>query len=353
MEIERPDAQWAPPPPRRSAPAGGELALPSDAPNPPALPARPRRRGLLLAGSLACTALALVLGSMAAGQYRTDRAPGAVVGRYFAALAAGDAPAALALATTVPPSPYLTSTVLRQQLSIAQLTDVLVRDTVVRGRTATTQVSYRLAFPSASTQVVDAVDLVRSGSSWRLTRAATDIDLSAISAGTNRLTFAGRPLPTGRVQVFPGALPVATDNPAVQPAGRPMIRLIDENQDTQLNAVLSSDARRALGQALTSALDACLTGSSRDPHCPLPSATRPVPGSLRGTVNPARSDPPNIALSTAADGMIELTDRVSVQGSWRTWDFNNQAVLRSGQTDLDVQAKASIADLATIYWDPP
>jgi hypothetical protein len=132
-----------------------------------------------------------------------------------------------------------------------------------------------------------------------------------------------------------------------------MIRLIDEDQETQLNAVLSADARRLLERNLTRALAACLTGVSKDPHCPQPVVSRPVPGSLRATVDQARSGPLTIMLSTAADGVIELTERASVQGSWRIWDFNNQQVPRTGQTQLAVQAKASVADLNTIYWDSP
>jgi hypothetical protein len=354
METERPDAHWAPPSPAWPAPAAGGLALPAGAPRPPALsPRGRRRRGRLLAGALLCTVLAALLGSLALGQYRVDRQPGTAVSRYFAALSAGNAPAALALAVAVPPSPYLTSAVLRQQLSIARMTDVVVGDTVRHGSNATTQVSYRLVFGSTSSPVQDAVDLVRAGSSWRLTRAATDIHLSAIGAGTNRLTFAGRPLPTGVVRVFPGALPVGTDYPAVQPAARPLIRLIDEDQDTQLNVVLSADARRQLGASLSRALTACLTGASKDPRCPQPTVSRPVPGSLRATVDQARSGPLSITLSTASDGLIELAERVSVHGSWRTWDFNNQQVLRSGRAELAVQAQASVADLNTVYWDPP
>jgi hypothetical protein len=201
--------------------------------------------------------------------------------------------------------------------------------------------------------VVDAVDLVRAGSSWRLVRAGTDLRLSAPGAGASRLTFAGRPLPTGLVRVFPGALPVGADNQAVQPAGEPVIRLIDENQETTLAATLSPAARQALGRTLATALRACLTGASHDARCPVPTSTRPIPGSLRASELPAGSDLPSMSLSAVADGLVVLTEQVSVHGSWRTWDFNNQAVSHTGQATLDLQAKASIADLSTIYWDQP
>ena len=353
MESERPNAAWAPPSPGWPSPAAGGLALPVDAPQPPPVRRARRRRGPLLVGALLFLVLAVLLGALTVDQYRVDRQPGAVVSRYFAALSAGDAPAALALAVAVPPSPYLTSTVLRQQLAIARITDVVVGSTVRHGNSATSQVSYRLAFGSTSTPVSDAVDLVRSNSSWRLTRAATDIHLSAIGGGTNRLTFAGRPLPTGVVRVFPGALPIGTDYPAVQPAGHPMIRLIDEDQDTRLDAVLADDAKRLLDGSLARALAGCLTGASKDPHCPQPAVSRPVPDSLRASMDQVRSGTASITLSASADGQIVLIERVTVQGSWRVWDFNNQQVSRTGRTELAVQAKASVADLTTIYWDPP
>jgi hypothetical protein len=276
-----------------------------------------------------------------------------VVGRYFAALAAGDAATALALAEPAAAAPYLTETVLRQQLAIAQIVDLVVKSTQQDGRNATVQVSYRLDFGQTSSRVLDAVDLVRSGSSWRLVRAGVDLRLSAPGAGANQLTFAGRKLPPGPIRLFPGALPVGTDNQAVQPSGQPLIRLVDEGQHTTLAVSLSPAAQQSLARSLDAALRACLAGTSRDPHCPRPDAPRPIPGSLRATELPDDANPPSMVLSTQTEGLVVLTGHVSLRGSWRTWDFNNQPVPHSGLTSVDLHARASIADLSTVYWDQP
>lgn len=351
---------WAPPPPRWPVPPATVPGLPSEAPSPPALPSRPGGRGRLLLAALLCAVLALLFGAVAAGQYRAARAPQAVVQRYFAALAAGDAPTALALASDPQQGDYLTSAVLRQQLAVAAISDVVVRSTVVDGNTATSQVGYRLAFHSshasteagsgvaAGNQVDDAVELVKVGSSWRLRRAAVNLVLSAVAASQNRLTFAGRPLPAGQLLVFPGALPLATDNPAVQPTGQPLIRLVDDGKHADVSVAITAAAERSLTQALTRALAGCLSGTSKDLNCPQPDVSRPIPGSLRG--NQASAEPPNFDLSTS-DGQIELTDRVTVNGSWQVWDFNNQSIKRSGQAKLSVRAAASITDLGSIYWN--
>ncbi|MEO6700367.1 MAG: hypothetical protein ABI140_19130, partial [Jatrophihabitantaceae bacterium] len=172
-------------------------------------------------------------------------------------------------------------------------------------------------------------------------------------ASLNRLTFAGRPLPSSEVLLFPGALPLATDVRAVQPVDRPAIRLIDDGQRTSLNVALSGAAKQALGQALNKALASCLSGASKDPNCPQPDETRPIPGSLRASLNRARPDSPSFDLAESADGTIELTDSVSVTGTWAQWDFNNQAIKHSGAVTVKVQAEASVSDLNSIYWTAP
>jgi hypothetical protein len=174
--------------------------------------------------------------------------------------------------------------------------------------------------------------------------------MAAQSGSANRLTFAGRPLPVEEVRVFPGALPLGTDSPAVRPNGQQLTRLIDDGQHRDLSVSISDEAKATLRQSLNRALARCLTGASKDPNCPQPAGTRPIPGSLRGSENTAGSDPPSFDLTSAADGRIEVTDNVSVTGSWRMWDFNNQSIKRSGQADVRVQALASVADLSTIFW---
>ena len=156
-------------------------------------------------------------------------------------------------------------------------------------------------------------------------------------------------MPAGQSLAFPGALPLATDNPAVQPTGQPLIRLVDDGKHADVSVAITAAAERSLTQALTRALAGCLSGTSKDPNCPQPDVSRPIPGSLRG--NQASAEHHRTSILSTSDGQIELTDRVTVNGSWQVWDFNNQSIKRSGQAKLSVRAAASITDLGSIYWN--
>jgi hypothetical protein len=354
--------RWAPaPPPPGWTPAASPPAhllpsgvppppaylLPSDVPPPPAPPARPKgRRWLLLAG-IGCLLLALLSGLLAVAQYRQDQSPQRVVRRYLSALAAGDAPAALGYAVVPPRGSYLTAEVLREQLRLAPLADPVVLGSQLSGDRGTVSVRYRLRFADGDQLLTDTVPVIRDGSSWRLGRVAVATQVAVTSPGADRLTLAGGRLPSGPVLLFPGALPLGTDNPAVQVDGRPSVRLgPDDRQTSEVTVSLTTAAKDELQRGLASALAGCLAGNSA-PDCPDAGDSRPVPGSLRGTALPL-SQPLQISLGIG--GVLQLAGTVTVRGSWQVWDFNNQPVRRTGDTDLDLHASASIADLNTVYW---
>ncbi|MGI8667219.1 MAG: hypothetical protein ACR2N4_14535 [Jatrophihabitans sp.] len=352
MSTERPEVGWTPPAPGRPA-VPAPVALPDWAPVPPPTTGRRRGSGRLLAAALLCAALAVACGVVAVQRFRSDHSPQVVVARYFAALARGDAPAALALAADAPRGDYLTSDVLRQQLAVASIGELSIHSVQLAGATASVSVSYQLRFSAVTKQIDDVVNLARPGSSWRLSRVASSVSLSSASAGANRLSFAGRPLPSGQVLLFPGAMPVTSDTAAVQPDGQPSLRLADDGQVSALTTSITDPAKKALNRALTSALAGCLAGSSKDPFCPVPDDGRAVPGSLRGTEVDAGSAVTSTVLSSSAAGRIELIARVSVRGSWKVWDFNNQVVSKSGDAEVTLHALASVGDLGAVYWMAP
>jgi hypothetical protein len=354
-------AEWVAAAPEPADPAAGYLSLPAHAPVPlPAVapvpppvaasvrPARRKsRRGLLLAG-IGCLLLALACGALTIAQYRTDRSPQTVVRQYFAALAAGDAAAALGYADVPPKGDYLTDVVLHQQLRLAPLAGLVVQDSRLSGGRGTVSVRYRLQFAGGDEQVTDTVPVIRHGSSWRLSQVAVATTVSVTSTGADRLTLAGGRLPSGPVLLFPGALPLGTDYPAVQVAGRPSVRLgAAEQQTSQVGVSLTPAAKSSLQRGVEQALAECLTGKAA-PDCPVAGDSRPVPGSLRGTALPMATP---LQISLGMHGEIQLTGTVTVRGSWQDWDFNNQPVVRTGDTDLDLHASASITDLNTIYWN--
>jgi len=338
----------APPPPGWTPTAIPQAyLLPADVPPPPVPPARPKRRRWLLLAGIGCLLLALLSGLLAVARYRQDQSPQAVVRRYFAALAAGDAAAALGYALVPPRGSYLTAEVLRAQLRLAPLSDLVVRGSQLSGGRGTVSVGYRLGFADGDQQLTDTVPVIRDGSSWRLGRVAVPTQVAVTSPGADRLTLAGGRLPRGPVLLFPGALPLGTDNPAVQVDGRPAVRLGPaDRQTSEVSVSLTTAAKDELRRSLGTALAGCLAGNPA-PDCPDAGGSRPVPGSLRGTALPS-SQP--LQLSLGIGGVVQLAGTVTVRGSWQVWDFNNQPVRRTGDTDLDLLASASIADLSTIYW---
>jgi hypothetical protein len=312
-----------------------------------------RRLPLLLAAGLAVL-LAIAFGSLTINRFSASNSAAAVAKRYFSALSAGDAPAAMALADLAPhDGPFLTSTVLREQLRVAKLEKVKVIRTDQGSAGATVFVSYVLKFAAHEVPVSDQVAMVKAGSSWRLSRAASVVSLST-GAGTDRVTFAGRPLPDRSVEIFPGALPVATDSAAVTVQNSPAVRLADSSAPVSITADLSGAARKQIAGAVDSALAKCLAATSTDPLCPMAAGGRPVPGSLHGTLTKSVADSnPKITLSDKGKGAIDFTASVEVNASWKVWDFNNQEVGKKQTATLELQAVTSVDAPQTVRWVTP
>lgn len=295
--------------------------------------------------------LAVAAGTVAARQYSADRSARAVVRAYFAALRDGDAPAALAFADQPPNGDFLTSQVLHQQLALAPLSDVQVDPPVTgQGGGVTVGVRYRLAFPGAARVVSDEVALVRHGSSWRLVAVSGTVRLRRADPGAERITVAGRP-PVGTLTLFPGAVPLVSDNPAVRVTGQPTVLLATPDRSVAISTELTPAAKAQAALATDSLLTGCLDGSAPDPRCPASDTGRVVPGSLRGTVGRAVAvGNPQVSFAPAGRGLVQVTGDALVTGRWQVWDFNNQPQTRSGPLTLTVRAQLSIADLSRAYW---
>jgi hypothetical protein len=347
-------AQWSPPRPGYRPDAS--LPLPPGAPVPPLPMARRKGRALLLVGAGTCLVIAVALASVAAVQFSASRNPSSVAKRYFAAVASGDAAAALAFASAPPTAdtgPFLTAAVLAQQRKVAPISGISVSDTVISGSSATVSVHYTLTFPDGPKSRTDRVQLVKRGSSWRLDRVGGVVSLGASAAGSDRLTFVGRPIPPVPVQLFPGAVPVATDSPSVLVSDDPAVSLGTTTSVIALRPTLSDAARQLASDGVETALRKCLAVTSTDPLCPMIEGGRPVPGSLHGTLTKkiAASDP-TVTLASAGKGIIAINVEASVKASWKVWDFNNQQVARSESTTVTIVATSSVDSPQTVEWVP-
>jgi len=305
--------------------------------------------------------LAAAFGLAAAHRYADRSSPESVVRGFFQALADGDAPAALAVADAPPHAQFLTSVVLRQQLRAARLVDISVLRGTRSGATATVEVRYRLLFGSGARSVADTARLVRRGSSWRMSQVAGTVSVSAGSAAAGRVRLAGRKLPAAVVTLFPGALPLTADPPALQvltrtPTGgaddRPVIRLTDTRLVLQAQVSLSQQLREQAQQAVQALLAGCLAPASKGPLCPLPGSGRPVPGSLHGSAPPLAGLDDLIALEPTVSGVISVRARVPVRGSWQVWDFENQVVQRHGPVTVVLDARVFLDQPTRAFWNP-
>ncbi|MCW2539767.1 MAG: serine/threonine-protein kinase [Frankiales bacterium] len=318
-----------------------------------------------MVAAVLCLVLALVTGGLAVRQYATGHGARAVVLRYFAAVSQGDAPAALALADQLPANAaYLTSQVLRQQLGVAKLTDVAVSDVQTSGPTPRVAVSYRLSFAAGAETVRDSVAVVRHGTTWRLASVAASADIVVSGLGAERLVFAGRPLPSVRITLFPGALPLSTDTPAATVHGRPYLTLSAGTAADPASAAggspnvvtvsvdVSKRAKMQVSDGISDALAACLAAASVDPACPLPpSVGRPVPGSLHGALSqPLASSETTVAFAASGRGILEVSAGVEVKGTWQAWNFENQAVPQHGTIVLKLSLRATVDNPGHTVW---
>lgn len=334
-----------------------ETARPEDVgPEAGAAPARhrslpSRRRGLYWVGVLVALAALVGGGLIAATTWLNESAPQTAALSYFRALARGDAPAALGLGD-VPDGvhSYLTSDVLRLSLKVAKIDNVHVLSVDRSGKTARVTLQYQLT-PTGQppTAVTDAVDTVRRGRSWRLTKTAVPVQVR-VGDGASRMSIGGTPVPNKTALFFPGALPVSVDTRNLLFRKVAVVHL-NGAAPAPLQLDVSPAGKQAAARAVSAAVSRCLTAQA-DLACP--AADDPitvVPGSVRGAVDTAHlTDHLNIQLGSDADGLVQITGTVDVNGSFQELDFNNQPVRKTGTVQLGVNATCYATSPGKIVW---
>lgn len=314
-------------------------------------------RGLRRHRGLFWSAILLALAALAGGSafayvtYAATAGPDGAVKGYFAALARGDAPAALGFGD-LPPGPHelLTSTVLRAQVKIAPIRHVEIITTDQSGDTATVSVQYHLDFTDGTRQVTDGVQVVRHKGSWRLAQTAATTQLRLLQAA-QRATIVGAGIPDGVLLMFPGAVPIAFDTPYLRLSAATSSVALSAPADTDLTVQVTATGLSAVDAAVTKALRGCLAGGAQaDPRCPLP-ARRAVPGSLHATVTAAgvlRAAALSLAASSA--GVITISGKIRLTAGYTALDFDNQPVAKNGAVSLPLTATAYATDPITINW---
>jgi hypothetical protein len=315
-------------------------------------PAPPKRHRLLF-----WTAMVLALAAVGGGlglaydAYEEETAPERVVLDYFAAVAGGDAAAALAYGDLPDEeSDLLTAEVLAAQLAIAPITAVTVHVPAASGKSASAQVSYQLEFPTGAQTVEDTIPLTRAGRTWRLATVAVPVAMR-VTNGTSRATLAGADVPFGRHLLFPGALPIAFDTASLGLEEDTRVVRFAQVGDLEESAELTEAGMAAVAAALDAAFEACLAGTADAPTlCPLPADARAVPGSLSGTTASPASGEILIETQAGNDGLVRMVGDVTVTGEYQTLDFNNQHVVKTGDLVVEVRAACYVTSPESIIW---
>lgn len=216
-------------------------------------------------------AVLIAVGAIAgAVVYRTgdtaSASPTQVVSDYLHALAAGDADAALALSAASPGSTrLLTSEVLRKQLEKLPITDIRVEGEQP-DLTANADRVYVKASASFGTKHSEgSIRVVRTNDSWKLASAFLVLQPTAVGRpAASTLTVFGVGVDPDAIDVFPGALSVATSNPFLDVSQRPPLLLDRMHFGEQTNSfdvafAVNEAGKRAIGQAVVSWLTGCMT----------------------------------------------------------------------------------------------
>jgi hypothetical protein len=345
-----PGLVWATTP---SLGAGGQWA----APPPPRPPSRRHRPFRLLALLIGVTAL--VGGAIVAAVTAIQVSPPTqVVEKYFAALRAGDAPAALSYGNAPPGNhSFLTSTALAAQNRLAAIGSVRVDPATVSGRTARVPVTYTLTPAAAPTrpsiQTTD-VALHRRGRGWSLDRAAAVVRVRPTGAG-RRATLAGAAVPTGPVALFPGVVPVRYDTALIEQRLDSGYVTLTSTGTVSVGAQLSAAGRAAVETAVRTAFATCLARptAAASRSCPLtPSiSSRPVPGSLRGSLRRATFGVAPVLRD--ADGLVRTSGTFSVAGRYQSLDYDNIAATDTGTVPVTFAAAVYVTAPRTVRWEQP
>jgi hypothetical protein len=309
------------------------------------------RRTLFWVAVCAACLLTLAGTVVAVTGYFTSAGPGRVVRNYFAALSRGDARAALGYgALPDGPRELLTGPVLRAQQQVGRIGPVSVIAVNQDHETASVRVHYAITFASDSTVVDDQVPVIKHGGSWRLAATAVPVDLT-LKTAQHRASVAGAVVPAGRPLVFPGAVPIAFDAPALQLAERWRIVRFEDTKRAALEVTVTSVGQKMVQDAVAAALRNCLGSADPDPLCPMPTGGRAVPGTVRGAIDNEIQDV-RVTVAPDADGRIEVTGHAQVTGSYTELTFDNQRATKPVNR-LTIQAHASARTPNEIVWDVP
>ncbi|HKN44366.1 MAG TPA: hypothetical protein VJW23_10600, partial [Propionibacteriaceae bacterium] len=194
--------------------------------------------------------------------------PSDAVAAYLQALAAGDATAALSFAADpAPTGPLLTNAVLAASQQRTPLTGIDVP--VVEDQNAK---SVSATYTLGSSAVSGSFDVVKVGSTWKLSRAVKDLDLSFIVDGPVPLKINGVKVAQQSVAVLPGSYAFSTGLPYVSYGSKNVVLVkspFAEANTYNIQSQLTNAGKKAAVSAARKSYNKCLKAHSLTPkNCP-------------------------------------------------------------------------------------
>lgn len=311
---------------------------------------RRRHRGLYWAAVLLST-VALVVGAVTAWiSYQANSGPEGIVKGYFAALQKSDAAAALAYGDLpAGPRPLLTGDVLREQQRLAPIRNVEILAVATNGDSATVTASYQVAFSSGAQQESDTIKLVRHDGDWRLSSTAI-VTTIHLQQALSRAAIIGAGIPQGPVLLFPGAVPISFDTPYLELDPTTSAVGFGTEAVTAVDVQVSAAGRAAVGKALESALQTCVSGHvPAASTCPLPS-DQYVPGTLVGSLTGSAALAMTVQVAGDGAGVLQVGGQITFNGKYDVLDFNNIAQSKKGSIELPLAATAYAVAPLVLRW---
>lgn len=306
----------------------------------------PKRLWLALAAGGAVIAVIAVVAVTVLNGHGSAGSPTDAVKGYLEALARGDAEAALSFSDDRPAdTEFLTTDILKQQISKLPITDIQVKDQPAPGDPKTRIVHAAAKFGDQTSRVV--ITPKRRNGRWYLSSAVLKMHPTPnATASANTVTLFGKPVGDSVHYVFPGWLAVGSSNPYLEVQATPQLLngLDTDSVVLQTNISMSEAGTKAVNDALVAVFAKCEQSHELKPAYPCSEIGLDPAQAVDGTVQWGHAD-----LSTLTQGFDVTKLSVNIVGFV---DIPVTAQLKSGGT-AQFTGRHSVTGTADLSKVPP
>jgi hypothetical protein len=303
----------------------------------------------LAAGAAIIAVVAVVVGTVVNGHGGAGSPTDAVKG-YLEALARGDADAALSFSDDRPAdTEFLTTDILKQQISKLPITDIQVKDQPAPGDPKTRVVHAAARFGDQTSRGV--ITPKRRNGRWYLPSAVLKLHPSqygsaSASASANTVTLFGKPVGDSVHYVFPGWLAAGSSNPYLEVQAMPELLngLGTDGVVLQTTISMGEAGTKAVNDALVAVFAKCEQSHEIKPAYPCSGIGLDPAQAVDGTVQWGHAD-----LSKLTQGFDVAKLSVNIVG---LVDIPVSAQLKSGGT-AQFTGRHSVNGTADLSKVPP